>query len=162
MRLMRLVLVLVVVSIGAASTAWSDVVELKTGQRVEGTLKQADQTAVTVEVGGQTIIFKAEQVRAVYYGAAPSATTSSSPSVSSSAAAEALRALKGLQSVTTAGVTYRDYGPRVQDAKIIVDRFVQDQSTGDPGVRSAIGGAMNYYVLASFTWLVIGPDTWSL
>jgi hypothetical protein len=82
-----------------ASPALADVVELKTGQRVEGTLKQADQASVTVEVGGQVVTFKAEQVRAVYYGAAPSTAAAVPPS------SDALRALKALQSAATAGVS---------------------------------------------------------
>ena len=35
---------------------------------------------------------------------------------------EVLAALKGLQSVVSAGVTYRDYGPRVADTDVRVDR----------------------------------------
>lgn len=38
-------------------------------------------------------------------------------------AREALEALQAVQSVVSVGVTYQDYGRRVQDARIAVDRF---------------------------------------
>ncbi len=39
-------------------------------------------------------------------------------------ALEALQVLRGLQSITTAGVSYRDYAPRVLDAKVQLDRYL--------------------------------------
>jgi hypothetical protein len=139
---MRLALAIALVL--AAVPALADVVELKTGQRVEGTLKQADQATVTIEVGGQAIIFKAEQVRAMYYGSAPSTAPVAEP------ASDALRALKALQSAATAGVTYRDYAPRVTDAKIQVDRYLAGKPAGPE--RLPISKAMDFYVLASSAW----------
>ena len=53
------------------SLASADVVELKTGQRVEGTFKQATPAGIVIEVGGQTITFKQEKVQAIYFGSAP-------------------------------------------------------------------------------------------
>jgi hypothetical protein len=54
-----------------ASPAPADVIELKTGQRVEGTFKQGTPTRISLEVGGQTITFEVEKVRAIYFGVAP-------------------------------------------------------------------------------------------
>jgi len=130
------------------SIAFADVVELKNGQRVEGTMKQADQTSVSVEVGGQTVTFKAEQVRAIFYGSAPT----SSPAALSQES-EALAALKALQSVTTSSPTYRNYAPRVTDTKIIIDRYLSTQGNGDAiDFRSALKDAMDYHVVASASW----------
>jgi hypothetical protein len=53
------------------SLSWADVVELKTGQRVEGSFKQATSEGVVIEVGGQAITFELERVRAIYFGTAP-------------------------------------------------------------------------------------------
>jgi len=136
---MRLALTIALVL--AAVPALADVVELKTGQRVEGTLKQADQATVTIEVGGQAIIFPAEQVRAMYYGSTPATAPVAEP------ASQALRALKALQSAATAGVTYRDYAPRVIDAKIQVDRYLAGKPAGPE--RLPISKAMD---LASSAW----------
>lgn len=51
---------------GTARFVWGDVIELKTGQRVEGNFKQATPNGVVIEVGGQDIRFKTDQVRAIY------------------------------------------------------------------------------------------------
>ena len=53
------------------SGTFADVVELKTGQRIEGTFKGADDASVRIEVGGQVVTFTPEQVRAIYYGSSP-------------------------------------------------------------------------------------------
>jgi uncharacterized protein YfaQ (DUF2300 family) len=59
-----------------------------------------------------------------------------------------MKALKGLASIAQAGVTYRDYAPRVLDAKVVVDRSLQ--SSPD----EAIGAAMRLYVFVSSAWSV--------
>jgi len=59
---------IVVVVLGFGTVASADIVELKTGQKVEGVLKQVNSAAVTVEVGGQLVSLKREQVRAIYLG----------------------------------------------------------------------------------------------
>jgi hypothetical protein len=48
-------------------------VELKSGEKVEGTVKRADENAVKIEVGGQMVTFKREKVRAIYYTMTPAA-----------------------------------------------------------------------------------------
>jgi hypothetical protein len=126
-----------------AVPAIADVVELKTGQRVEGTLKQADQASVRVEVGGQVITFKPDQVRAVYYGLAPAAGPPATKP-----GARALTALKGLKSVAEAGTVYRDYVTWAADAKVEVDR----DADVSPELSAALAGTMNYYVLARNVW----------
>ena len=124
--LIRGALALLLLSITVAPVAaHADVVELKSGQKIEGTFKGADDVAVKIEVGGQTVAFQPEQVRAIYYGAAPV-----SAEVQPSPVQEAMKAVRGLQSVSQGGITYRDYAPRVSDAKVIVDRYLQD--TGEP------------------------------
>ena len=57
--------------------ASAEVIELKTGERVEGAFKGADATSVRIEIGNQVLTFKPEQVRAIYYGAAPRKVTTS-------------------------------------------------------------------------------------
>lgn len=128
----------------AALPARADVVELQNGQRVEGTLKQATPTSVSVEVGGQTITFEGEKVRAIYFGAAPAI------QVQPSAMDEAMKALKGLRSVAQGGITYRDYVPRVSDAKIVVDRYLQEPDASP--VKTSISEAMQFYVFAGAVW----------
>lgn len=138
----------------SSSVLLCDVVELKTGERLEGTFKQATSGGVVIEVGGQAIKMPLAKVRAIYFGAAPSARgTGSRPS----GASAALQALKSVQSVTTVGVNLRDYTTRVADAKLIVDQFNQsppEKNTpfGERASRKPISLAMRYYELAAQAW----------
>jgi hypothetical protein len=58
--------------------------------------------------------------------------------------------LKGLQSATSAGINYRDYAPRVTDAKIQVDQMLMDAP--DSPVKTALLEALEFYVYASTVW----------
>jgi len=142
------IVALALLSLTATAPSWADVVELKTGQRIEGTFRQAGPSGVVIEVGGQTITFDQDKVRAIYFGSAPTQAQSQP-----SALTETLKALKALQSVTRGGIAYRDYAPRVNDAKIVVDRYLQEPpEQGSGEVRSAIADAMDYHVLAASAW----------
>ena len=132
----------------------ADVVELKTGERLEGTFKQANAAGVVIEVGGQSINMPLAKVRAIYFGAAPSARGAAAQPAGASAA---LQALKSVQSVTTVGVNLRDYTTRVADAKVIVDQFTQSSPGktvlfGERASRKPISLAMRYYELAAQAW----------
>ncbi len=137
---LTLLLVLVPVS-------YSDVVELKTGARLQGTLKQATPTAVQIEVGGETLTIEKEKVRAIYFESTP--TGPAQPS----ARGEAIEALRGLQALTRGRLTYTEYAPQVKATKLMVDRYLQGPAGQDSReVRSAIGEAMHYHVLAAAAW----------
>jgi hypothetical protein len=66
---MRWVLVLAVLA--APAIAGADVVELVTGERLEGTGVRASPDHVTLQVGGRTVILERSQVRAIHFGAPP-------------------------------------------------------------------------------------------
>jgi hypothetical protein len=132
-----------------ATAASADVVELKTGQRVEGSLKQATPASVSIEIGGQVVTFEGEKVRAIYFGTVPAAQAATAPQPLRS---DALRALKAVQSATAGGISYRDYAPRVTDAKIVVDRYLAEEKGDQEAVRTAIGASMKYFTLASSMW----------
>ena len=59
---------LLLVSSISVPPVWADVVELRNGQRVEGTFQGADDSAVRIEVGGHIMTFAPAEVRAIYYG----------------------------------------------------------------------------------------------
>jgi hypothetical protein len=123
--------------------AVADVVELKTGQRVDGRLTHATPTSVSIEVAGQVLTIETDRVRAIYFGAAP-------PPVATEF--ESLSALKALQSVTRVGVTYRDYATRLGDAKIGVDRGLLAVRTASPEAACAIETAIRYYTAVGRAW----------
>ena len=126
------------------ATIRADTVELKTGEKIEGTFKQATHAGVVIEVGGQAVTFGIEKVRAIYFGSAPVSQQAPSP------IGQALDALKALNSVTSAGVTFREYSTRVLDAKVLVDKFLAS-APQDPA-HDAISSAMGYHEMASQAW----------
>ena len=69
------------------------------------------------------------------------------------AAQEAAQALKAVQSITHLGVTYRDYQPRIGDARIKVDQYVA-RPGHDAYLAALLNRVMGYYALASHAWEV--------
>jgi hypothetical protein len=64
---------------------------------------------------------------------------------------QTLDALKAVRSVTTLGIAYRDYGQRLADAKIVVDRYLERKD--QPAVTQAmVSRALRYYEAAYVIW----------
>ena len=158
---------LVLVLLGAPASA--DVVELKDGRRFEGKFKGASSAIVAIDVGGRTVTFEFDDVRALYFGAPPpvpaTAVTPSpapapapearnalpAPTVGSDASA-ALAALQALQAAVGAGVSYREYAPRVIETRATVQIFVQNPASGESGLKAVMNAAMSLYTLAVEAW----------
>src|SRR5262245_23030437 len=86
---MRNVVIVMIAILAAPGLALAvDVVELKSGQRVEGSFKSADEIAVRIDVGGRIVTFKPHDVHAIYYDVERAVTPPVSP------ATEALKVLK--------------------------------------------------------------------
>jgi hypothetical protein len=125
-----------------------DVVELKTGERLEGAFKQATAAGVVIEVGGQAITMPLAKVKAIYFGAAkPTAGSAAVPP-----SAEALDALRALRSITESAVAFRDYAPRILDCKIKFDKYLGASGNDTQELGTAIRLAMREYELASLAW----------
>jgi hypothetical protein len=131
-----------------------DTIELKTGERIEGTFKQATSAGAVIDVGGQPITIPLEKVKAIYFGPVPSASPTAPPP-----ARDALDALRGLQSVVESGLTYRDYATRVLDAKVKVDRYLSSSPNDPPELRKTIEIAMREYELAGQSWNLQGNES---
>jgi hypothetical protein len=138
---------LLFVSLGSVPPVSADVIELRTGQRVEGTFKGADDSAVRIEIDGRIVTFAPAQVRAIYYGSAPSMPAPAALLERD----EAIGALEALRSVARTGVTYREYAPRVSEAQLVVDRYLQKED-GAPAIRGAIADSFHFYALAGTAW----------
>ena len=130
-----------------ASTAAADVVQLQDGHQVTGTFKEAAAGIVSIEVDGELVNFAQDKVRAIYFGSPPL----TPGGLRSGPLGEALDALKALQSVTAAGVDYKEYSSRVLDAKVKVDRFLES-APPDSATRGAIAKSIRFYILASTAW----------
>jgi hypothetical protein len=149
-------LVLLVLSRHCAS---ADVVELTSGERVEGALKEATSAGVEIEVADQSIRFEANKVRAIYFGSparppAPAPATSGvsvqPPTKPASPAAGALQLLQSLRSAVAGGMTLSEYEGRVNNTAPLVQLYLAGASA-PPGARD-IRDAMRYYVLAEWAW----------
>jgi hypothetical protein len=66
---------------------------------------------------------------------------------------EALDSLRGLNSVVSSGVSYRDYAPRVLDARVKVDKFLESSTAASTGwLRSSVSSVMSCYEAVSQLW----------
>jgi hypothetical protein len=72
---------------------------------------------------------------------------------SMSAARDAIRSLRKLDSATSAGVTRAEYGTRLIDAKASVDDLLSRVAAGD--LKSEIDAAMREYVSAGDIWQLL-------
>jgi hypothetical protein len=126
-----------------ASRLPGDTVELKTGEHVEGAFRQADTSNVVIIVAGRSTSIPFAQVEAIRF---------SSQKVSS-LGAESLDSVQALRSVVKSGVAYRDFAPRVLDARVKVDRYLNSpESPGEANLRASVSAAIRYYELASNLW----------
>jgi hypothetical protein len=55
-------------ALAPATSSTRDVVELTTGERIEGTVVQTTATELVIEVGGTTVTFARDRVKTVFYG----------------------------------------------------------------------------------------------
>jgi hypothetical protein len=124
-----------------------DTIELKSGEHVDGKFKQATSLGAVLEVAGQPVTIPLDKVKAIYFGSAPPASAPTPTPFQ-----EAFDALLALRSVTTSGVSYRDYAPRVLDTKVKVDRYISGPGSDRPELQKALRTAMAEYELASQAW----------
>jgi hypothetical protein len=91
--------------------------------------------------------------------------SSSQIEAQSLSARDALRELRALRSVTTAGPTLEQYSARLLDTKVAVDRYLDSSTSDDPKLRRAIRLATTYFLLASWSWRkgtgAESPSLWS-
>ncbi len=134
----------------AVGLVWADTVELKTGERLDGTFRQANAAGVVIEAAGQPLTIPLDKVRAIYLGSAGPETQH--PANASVAIQEALDALKSLRSATNTGVVFRDYAQLVLDSAIRVDRALESARNEPDPRRQAIQAAMAEYEFARDVW----------
>jgi len=136
-----------------APPAAADVIELRSGQRIEGTLRQASPAGVVLEVGGQSRTFEANDVRAIYFTAtAPRPAAAPAGPATAPAGADTWSSLKALRAAAAGGASPPDYGARAGEIRAAVERYLASlPNTAAPGVE-ALREAMHYYQLADFAW----------
>ena len=130
------------------SVIWSATLQMKSGQKVEGEYLDGSSTEVRIKVGSHTLKFKISEIAAIIFDE-----SSVSQDEFTKAAKDVLRSLKGLAAVAEAGVTYNDYSPRVSNAKIKVNEFLEEYKDAPmPEFSQHVIDAIDYYVAASTAW----------
>lgn len=141
--ILRGLLIAVFIILMTSLTCNAEVIELKSGQRVEGVLKSITGQDVVVNIAGQPLTVSRDKINAIYFGPPPN-------SSNRTPLKDALRVVKALQSTTVAGISYRDYAPRVTDAKIQLDQLLDDVPDGP--AKTLLAEALELYVYASLVW----------
>jgi len=145
---MKTVLLTIAV-LALATAARADVIELRSGQKVEGVFKGADENSVRIERGGQVLTFKPESVRAIYYGPLSPAPAAKPPG------AEALAVLQALHAVTVSGPAYSQYLGRVAYAQFRIDEQLMLPELSEPTLRAAVISSMDLYAGAARIWQAV-------
>jgi len=131
----------------AATASSAAVLELKTGQKVEGDYLGGSATEIKIKVGNQVVVFPVQDISRLHFVAPAPEGDFSGDSL------KVLRVLKGLQSVTKAGVNLSEYSRRVNDAAIAIDQFL-DAYKGkiSQEILTEIRQAMAFYAEAASGW----------
>jgi len=129
------------------------VLELVTGRRIEGTLREATASRVAIDTGGQVTVFEADEVRAIYFTSA-AATNPTSPSavITPRAGADALQAMLALRAALASGTSSREFTPRVGEASAVVERYLASAPGAAPVAGPALHDALRYYQASEFAW----------
>lgn len=160
--------------LGAPRDASADVVELTSGQRIVGTVKEATASGVVIEVRGRELRIRQANVQAITFdGSPPGSVTKAAPVATAAPTAPlpsqrpsppsptalpsplpaqiaaALAALGGLQAATVDVLAPADYAARVEEVRREVERALGDASD-QPDVRAAITAAVRYHAFAAF------------
>jgi len=124
----------------------ADVLELRSGQKLEGQYAGGSRDEIRFQVGSQTLRFPITEVAKIAIGTARQEDFRR-------AGREALRQLKALASAVEGGITYHDYAPRVTDAKIKVDQFLDEwRPSPHPLFNEHIADSLGFYLAASTAW----------
>jgi len=132
------------------SSASGEVIELKTGERIEGLLKEAGAATVVVDVAGQLVILDSGRVRAIYFETPPAASARPLPG-------EALQAVKALWPAVTGDGRRAEHSAPNRELRSTIDRYVAGGSGLTPPVADPVADAIRYYLLAESAWSNLSP-----
>lgn len=131
----------------------ADVVELKTGERIEGKLQSVSPDGgVVIETGGRMVRLDRSGVAAVFFGEAPVSRAALR------AARDAVRALGAVHAVVMQSVAYPDYATAVAGAAAVVDGYLREPERGDAELRSTVRNVLALYLLGERAWRAISEQ----
>jgi hypothetical protein len=127
----------------AVPLARADVLELTSGQRLEGRVDQITPTTVVITRYGGVVILARESVRAIYLDPGVTAPPPLRPAVQ-----DALEALRRLADANTSAITHPERAKRLAEAKTMVERYGKSPD-GPPGAQESLGAALGFLALAT-------------
>jgi hypothetical protein len=125
-------------------------INLKHGAPVNGNFIQADADTIQVDVAGNRLHIKLDDVTSISFAADANARVSQAPTRTTENIDQALRALRKLAGATEVGVNYEQYSALIIDAKAAVDEALATVS--DEDLKSELKSSMDAYVDAGHVW----------
>jgi hypothetical protein len=126
---------------------------LKDGQTLKGKFLNANAKKLSIIVESSTQEMNMSDIASLIFLETASSKLANVDTTSMSAARDAIRSLRKLDSATSAGVTRAEYGTRLIDAKAPVDDLLSRVAAGD--LKSEIDAAMREYVSAGDIWQLL-------
>lgn len=128
---------------------------LKDGQTLKGKFVSANSQKLSIIVGSSVQQLDMSEVASLIFSESKSPVAGAEGGANS-AAGEAIKALRKLESATSVGVSFAEYGTRLIDAKAAVDEALPRVSDGE--LKSEIELAMSEYSLASQVWQTVNRE----
>lgn len=125
-------------------------INLKQGAPVNGNFIQADADTIQVDVAGNRLRIKVDDVTNISFAADANAQSPQAPARAAENIDGALRALRKLAGATEVGVNYQQYSALVIDAKAAVDEALATAS--DEALKTELKSSMDAYVDAGRVW----------
>ncbi len=126
-------------------------INLKSGAPVTGQFIQADASVIQMEVAGNLLKIKLDDVVSVVFAPEFVSKQLATPEHSKDEDANrALRSLRKLAGATAVGINFQEYGSRLIDVKNEVDEAVSRMQSGDLKIELVL--AMEAYVDAGQAW----------
>jgi hypothetical protein len=160
-------LLIALAPIGAAA----DVVELTTGERIDGRVVQTTATGLVVELAdGRLVRFEQSRVAAIRFD--PAGRAEAAPAPARAAPAPALSrpvvapvprlapaelemaffAFRRLHAATERPMARADYEALIAETRERVDRYLTAPVAEDPDIRQALDTALRYHLFAAAAW----------
>jgi hypothetical protein len=125
-------------------------INLKHGAPVNGNFVQADADTIQVDVAGNRLRIKVDEVTSISFATDANAQGSPAAGRTTENIDQALRALRKLAGATEVGVNYQQYSALVIDAKAAVDEALATVTNED--LKSELKSSMDAYVDAGHIW----------
>lgn len=138
----RIVCALAVASMVASADA--DMIELVSGERIEGKVVKVADDLVYVETEAGVVLLPRHTVRSM--GSTPAVAPPAAP------AGEVVTALKGLQAAAASQMSQKEYAARVAQNRPVVAKYLQEAGAAPPRGVDAVRDAFALYEFVAAVW----------